>query len=112
MFSTQLPIIQAPMAGVQGSSLAVAVCNAGGLGALPCAMLTPDAIGTEITRIRAQTSQPFNVNFFCHVQPEPDAESERRWQALLAPYYSELGLEPPAGRHPTRTPFDADAAAV
>jgi nitronate monooxygenase len=30
-----LPIIQAPMAGVQGSALAVAVCNAGGLGSLP-----------------------------------------------------------------------------
>ena len=35
----QLPIIQAPMAGVQGSVLAIAVSNAGGLGSLPCAML-------------------------------------------------------------------------
>ena len=36
------PAIQAPMAGVQGSALAIAVCQAGGLGSLPCAML--DAI--------------------------------------------------------------------
>ncbi|MBP7659922.1 MAG: nitronate monooxygenase, partial [Burkholderiaceae bacterium] len=38
------PVIQAPMAGVQGSRLAVAVSNAGGLGSLPCAMLGLDAI--------------------------------------------------------------------
>jgi NAD(P)H-dependent flavin oxidoreductase YrpB (nitropropane dioxygenase family) len=38
-----LPIVQAPMAGVQGSVLAVAVCKGGGLGSLPCAMLESDA---------------------------------------------------------------------
>ena len=36
------PLIQAPMAGVQGSALTVAVSNAGGLGSLPCAMLSLD----------------------------------------------------------------------
>ncbi len=100
------------MAGVQGGALAAAVCNAGGVGSLPCAMLTLDGIGREIIQIRAQTSQPFNVNFFCHVQPAPDAERERTWQALLAPYYAELGLETPTGQAPTRMPFDANAAAV
>ena len=30
LFGTRLPIIQAPMAGVQGGELAIAVCNAGG----------------------------------------------------------------------------------
>ena len=39
LFDIQLPIIQAPMAGAQGSALAVAVSNAGALGSLPCAML-------------------------------------------------------------------------
>ena len=39
-----LPILQAPMAGVQDHRLAVAVSNAGGLGALPAAMLTLDAL--------------------------------------------------------------------
>ena len=41
LLGIELPIIQAPMAGVQGSALAIAVSNAGGLGSLPCAMLTP-----------------------------------------------------------------------
>ena len=37
-----LPIVRAPMAGVQGSALAAAVCNGGGLGSLDRAMLGSD----------------------------------------------------------------------
>jgi NAD(P)H-dependent flavin oxidoreductase YrpB (nitropropane dioxygenase family) len=55
------PIIQAPMAGVQGSALAVAVSNAGGLGSLPCAMLGPEALRAELEALRAGTGKPFNV---------------------------------------------------
>jgi nitronate monooxygenase len=112
VLGTELPIIQAPMAGVQSSALAVAVCRAGGLGSLPCALLTHDAIRHELAQIRAQTDRPFNVNFFCHAQSDPDAERERTWRTLLAPYYAELGVEPPAGTGPGRTPFDDASAAV
>ena len=52
LLSVELPIIQAPMAGVQGSALAIAVASAGGLGSLPCAMLTPDKIREELAAIR------------------------------------------------------------
>ncbi len=100
------------MAGAQASALGIAVCHAGGLGSLPCALLTHDAIRSELAHIRAQTTQPFNVNFFCHRPPDPDAERERTWCALLAPYYAELGVEPPGGPGPQRAPFDADAAAI
>ncbi|HEX7979352.1 MAG TPA: nitronate monooxygenase [Gemmatimonadaceae bacterium] len=106
-----LPIIQAPMAGSQGSGLAIAVCEAGGLGSLPMAMLSSDAMRAEIGAVRAATSRPFNVNFFCHTEPAPDAAREAAWRATLAPYYRELGLDVdaiPAG--PARRPFDADAA--
>ena len=72
----ELPIIQAPMAGVQGSALTVAVSNAGGLGSLPCAMLDIDTIRKELITIQAQTSKPYNLNFFCHTLPEPDEEQE------------------------------------
>jgi nitronate monooxygenase len=44
LFGIELPLIQAPMAGVQAGALAVAVSEAGGLGSLPCAMLTPEAL--------------------------------------------------------------------
>ncbi len=111
LFGIELPIIQAPMAGVQGSALAVAVSNAGGLGSLPCATLGLDAMRQELASIRAQTTRSFNVNFFCHTQPEPSAEREMRWRAALAPYFAEFGIDPdaiPAG--PGRAPFSGDVA--
>jgi nitronate monooxygenase len=111
LFGTELPIIQAPMAGAQGSALAIAVSEAGGLGSLPCAMLTPDAMRRELAAIRAGTDGPFNVNFFCHEPPEPDAAREAAWRAVLAPYYRELGIDTsavPAG--PSRAPFSCEAA--
>jgi nitronate monooxygenase len=113
LLGTELPIIQAPMAGAQGSALAVAVSNAGGLGSLPCAMLDVDAIRTELTAIRAQTSKPFNVNFFCHTQPEASADREVAWRAALAPYFAEFGID--ASSIPGqagRQPFGLDAAEI
>ncbi len=113
LLGIQIPIIQAPMAGVQGSALAVAVSNAGGLGSLPCAMLGLDAMCHELAAIKAQTSKPFNVNFFCHAPPTPNAEREAAWRLTLAPYYNEHGIDAdtiPAG--PGRLPFTAEAADV
>src|SRR5262245_10462493 len=113
LLGIDLPIIQAPMAGSQGSALAVAVSNAGGLGSLPCALLGPDGMHAQLTAIRAQTTKPYNVNFFCHPQPEPDETREAAWRAALAPYFRELGVDAdaiPAG--PARLPFDAAAADI
>jgi nitronate monooxygenase len=111
LLGVELPIIQAPMAGVQGSALAIAVCNAGGLGSLPCAMLGADAMCKELAAIRAQTVRPFNVSFFCHRPPEPSADREAAWRAALAPYFAEHGVDAaaiPAGAG--RLPFSAEAA--
>lgn len=113
LLGIQYSIVQAPMAGVQGSALAVAVSNAGGLGSLPCAMLSLDALRQELETIRAQTDRPVNVNFFCHTPPAPDAAREATWRAALAPYYAEFGIDAdsiPAG--PGRAPFSAEAAEV
>ena len=113
LLGIELPIIQAPMAGVQGSALAVAVANAGGLGSLPCALLSLDAMRDELMAIKAQTDKPFNVNFFCHAPPTPSAEREAAWRATLLPYYQEYGIATdtiPVG--PGRAPFSSDAADV
>ncbi len=113
LLGIELPIIQAPMAGVQGSALAVAVSNAGGLGSLPCAMLGLDALRDELAAIRAQTGRPFNVNFFCHAPPAPDAEREAAWRAILAPYYEEFGIAADSiSAGSERTPFSREAAEV
>jgi nitronate monooxygenase len=111
LLGIELPIIQAPMAGAQGSALAVAVSNAGGLGSLPCAMLSLDALRNELAAIKAQTGKPFNVNFFCHAPPAPSSEREAAWRATLSPYYKEYGIDAdaiPVG--PGRAPFSAAAA--
>ena len=111
LLGIELPVIQAPMAGVQGSALAVAVSNAGGLGSLPCAMLSLDAMCNELAKIKAQTTRPYNVNFFCHAPPTPSAEREAVWRAALSRYYEEFGLDVasiPAG--PGRTPFSSEFA--
>lgn len=105
------PVIQAPMAGSQGSRLAIAVCEAGGLGSLPCAMLTVDAMRKELDAIRAATAKPYNVNFFCHAPPAADAAREAAWRAALGSYFREFGIDPasiPAG--PGRAPFTKEAA--
>ncbi|OGA71614.1 MAG: 2-nitropropane dioxygenase [Betaproteobacteria bacterium RIFCSPLOWO2_12_FULL_65_14] len=111
LLGIELPIIQAPMAGVQLSALASAVSNAGGLGSLPCAMLAPDGMRKELEALKAATSRPFNVNFFCHTPPAPSAEREKAWRGALTPYFREFGIDPdtiPAG--PGRAPFSAEAA--
>ena len=106
----RLPLIQAPMAGAQGSAMALAVGAAGGLGSLPCAMLAPDALRAELEKLRA-SGRPYNVNFFCHQPPALDAARDAAWRAALKPYYDELGLDMatiPSG--PGRLPFSAEAA--
>ncbi|HEY0556982.1 MAG TPA: nitronate monooxygenase [Thermoanaerobaculia bacterium] len=113
LFDIEIPILQAPMAGVQGSALAVAVSNAGGLGALPGAMLSPDALRRELTAIRERTDRPYNVNFFCHAEPAVDTDREAAWRKALAPYYEELGIDLGAiAAGPGRAPFSSDAADV
>jgi nitronate monooxygenase len=112
LFGVQLPIIQAPMAGVQGSELAIAVSNAGGLGSLPCAVLSLDAMRTELTAIRAKTDKPFNVNFFCHSPPAANPTREALWRKLLQPYFDELGIIASDVPGPARAPFSAAAADV
>lgn len=110
---TDLPIIQAPMAGVQLGALTAAVSAAGGLGSLPCPLLSPDAIAKELEAITARTRNPYNVGFFCHVPPEADAAREAEWRKALAPYYRELDIDP--GKIPSgagRAPFTDEVADV
>ncbi len=113
LFGIDMPIIQAPMAGSQGSALAIQVSNAGGLGSLPCAMLDAKQMASELAAIKAATNRPFNANFFCHAAPPPDTSRDERWRAALRPYYEELGLDPNVMMAvPTRSPFNAEAATL
>jgi nitronate monooxygenase len=107
LIGIELPVIQAPMAGANGSAMAIAASEAGGLGSLPCAMLDATKARAEIGVIRQRTTKPLNVNFFCHTPPKPDADRDAAWKARLAGYYTELGLDASAAASAvSRAPFD------
>lgn len=105
------PLIQAPMAGSHNHVLTAAVCNAGGLGSLACALFDASALRRELQALTAKTTQAFNLNFFCHTPPAADAAREAVWRAALSPYYSELGVDPASiTSGPGRQPFSAEMA--
>ena len=107
LFGIEQPIVLAPMAGPVLSDIVIAVANAGGLGSLPCALLSHDQARAEMAKIRAATAAPINMNFFCHRPPSADAGREQAWREKLRPYYVELGVDP-EGPIPVsnRAPFD------
>ena len=61
LIGIDLPIIQAPMAGANGSAMVIAVSEAGGLGSLPCAMLDAAKTRAEIGVIRQQTDRELDA---------------------------------------------------
>ncbi|MFD1141797.1 NAD(P)H-dependent flavin oxidoreductase [Larkinella insperata] len=107
LLGIELPIIQAPMAGSVLSRMVIAVAEAGGLGSLPCALLSGEQIRKEYTTIRQHTDKPVNLNFFCHQTPPADPDRETRWRKRLERYYRELEIDPQAPIPASnRAPFD------
>lgn len=102
-----LPIILAPMAEPVRSDMAVAVCEAGALGSLPCAALNSEQIRSEFALIRRRTMRPLNLNFFCHSPPLEDGDRDIAWRLRLSSYYAELGLEFTRKAGAPRAPFDS-----
>jgi nitronate monooxygenase len=112
MFGARYPLIQAPMAGGPTTpELVAAVSNAGGLGSLGAAYLTPAAIAAAVARIRELTDRPFTVNLFT-VDSAPLDRAPGPMLALLAAYHRELALPPPALPERPAERFDEQAAAI
>jgi nitronate monooxygenase len=107
----QYPIIQAPMAGVQGSALAIAVARAGCLGSLPAAMLSLEQLRGELQALQDAGIACYNVNFFCHTPPDALHDSatlsaqQAAWRSTLQPYYDAYDLTPPVQAGSAREPF-------
>lgn len=90
------PIIQAPMGGGPSTpELVAAVSNAGALGSLAGAYLSPAEITAQIARTRALTNRPINVNLFAGGYTENDASDPSSMLMALADIHSELGIPPP-----------------
>ncbi|CZF78458.1 Nitronate monooxygenase [Grimontia celer] len=107
----ELPLIQAPMAGVQNSKLAIAVGEAGGLGSIPCGMLDAEGVIEEIQRFEAASNKPYNLNFFCHSSFPFDAERHKVWRAELQPFFQRYSInEKCLGNKASRLPFSHEIA--
>jgi nitronate monooxygenase len=110
LLNIDIPIIQAPMAGVQDWKLAVAVSNAGALGSIPCGMLTAAQVSSELESFTANCDKPYNLNFFCHTMPTVGRDQIDRWEKALSAYYRELNLPMDYSMRGLRKPFDKDIA--
>lgn len=102
LIGTRYPLIQAPMAGVNTPELVAAVSNAGGLGSLGGAMLSPDALREQLAAVRRLTDEPFGVNLFAPLPAVEDAAAVDAMLERIAPWRERLGLGP--GTEPPSPP--------
>src|SRR5271166_5482171 len=105
-----LPIIQAPMAGVSTPAMAAAVSNAGGLGSIGVGATDAETARQMIRAVRTASDRPFNVNVFCHRPAVRDSTREAAWLSRLSPIFSQYGAAPPSGLREIYTSFVEDDA--
>jgi nitronate monooxygenase len=106
------PLVQAPLAGGGDTpALVAAVAEAGALGFIGAAYLSPAQIAEAAAAVRAVTRRPFGINLFAPV-PAPTAPDPARALARVAPYHTELGLPAPEPPAPAPGTFDAQLAAA
>jgi nitronate monooxygenase len=88
------PIVQAPMGGGPSTpDLAVAVCEAGGLGFLAAGYKRAEAVRDDIAAVRAATGRPFGVNVFVPTAEPADPSVVERYVERLRPEAERLGVE-------------------
>src|SRR5690606_27691425 len=92
-----VPIVLGPFGGLSSVALVAAVSDAGGLGSYGLYGYTPERIADTIAQLRAATSRPFAVNLWLPTGDEvhPGDVDVAAGLAALAPFYAEVGVEPP-----------------
>ncbi len=95
LFGIDLPVIQAPMAGVSTPEMAAAVSNAGALGSIGVG--ATDATGAQrmIAAFRERSRRSLNVNVFCHAPARANPLRESTWLERLRPEFARFDAEPP-----------------
>lgn len=105
------PIIQAPLAGGGDTpELVAAVGEAGALGFIGAGYLTPKQIIRASQAVRSRTGRPFGVNLFAPLPPLPAPQKTQAALNCVAPYFAELGLQPPASPALASFSFDEQLA--
>ena len=93
-YEIQVPILMAPMAGACPASLAIAVANAGGMGACGTLLMQPDAIKAWASDVRASSNGGFQLNLWIpDPPPERNPEQESEVRAFLGQWGPEVSDE-------------------
>ncbi|QAU23799.1 nitronate monooxygenase [Dyella sp. M7H15-1] len=108
LLSIQLPIIQAPMAGVSSPEMAAAVSNSGGLGSLGVGAMNATKAREAIRQFRMLSSGSLNVNVFVHRPAQINRQKEAEWLQRLSPEFERIGSKPPQNLDEIYTSFLAD----
>ena len=90
-----LPIIQAPMAGVSTPAMAAAVSNAGALGSIGVGATDAEGAHRMIAAVREHSRRSLNVNVFCHQPATVEDAIEADWLEHLRPHFERFGAKPP-----------------
>lgn len=107
------PIIQAPMAGLTTPQLIAAVSNAGSLGSLGAALMTPAQLRDAIREIKTLTDKPFNVNLFVPEQiNDCTVEEIKKFNLLYDKYRKELNISALPINAPVTPPDFSEQVAV
>jgi nitronate monooxygenase len=110
LLKIELPIVQAPMAGISPPAMAAAVSDAGGLGSIGVGAAGVAGGRKMIAEVRARSAKPLNVNVFAHRPARKDAAKEKSWIERLQPCFEQLGSAPPQALDEIYTSFAVDDA--
>lgn len=105
-----LPIIQAPMAGVSTPELAAVVSNAGALGSIGVGAASADEARRMIAAFRSRSQRALNVNVFCHEPARGNRSLEAGWLEILRSHFERYGASPPQELREIYRSFLADDA--
>ncbi len=93
-YDLRAPILMAPMAGACPPSLAVAVANAGGMGACGALLMTPEAIGGWVSEVRGASNGAFQLNTWI---PDPPPQRDPGHEDAVRRFLAGWGPEVPPG---------------
>jgi nitronate monooxygenase len=106
----ELPIIQAPMAGVSTPAMAAAAGNAGALGSMGVGATNAAGAAQMIRAARELSQRALNINVFCHEPAVVNQAVESAWIARLRPHFERVGARTPLGLTEIYTSFVNDDA--
>ncbi|WP_233842532.1 nitronate monooxygenase [Dyella sp. 2HG41-7] len=108
LLGIDVPIVQAPMAGVSSPAMAAAVSTSGGLGSLGVGAMNASKAREAIHEFRRLSGGPLNVNVFVHRPAHADKQKASAWLARLQPEFDRWNAKAPQELHEIYTSFLVD----